>query len=122
MLASILAAEFDYRHIEPHYYGYILSEYALSATFSPFFVSVLTKVMGRSQVMYLGMILMGISMIATGWITFIKDNRIMILAAVLWRIFQGWFKTWIVATSFSILVITHPDEKVKYSGLVEGII
>ena len=66
MLASILAAEFDDRHIEPHYYGYIISAYALSATFSTFFVNILTKIMGRSQVMLLGIILMGVSMIATG--------------------------------------------------------
>ena len=66
MLASILAAEFDDRHIEAHYYGYIISAYALSATFSTFFVNLLTKIMGRSQVMLLGIILMGVSMIATG--------------------------------------------------------
>ena len=120
VLASILAVEFNDRHIEPHYYGYILSAYSLSATFSPFFVNALTKIMGRSKVMQLGMLLMGASMIATGWVNLIQDNKTMIIAAILWRIFQGCFKTLIVAPSFSIIVIIHPDEKVKYSGLVEG--
>ena len=44
----------------------------------------------------------------------------MIAAAMFLRFLQGFFKNFVNVTFFSILVIIHPDEKIKYIGIYEG--
>ena len=44
----------------------------------------------------------------------------MIAIAMFLRLMQGLFKNFVNVTFFSILVIIHPDEKIKYIGIYEG--
>ena len=75
ILATLLANEFsDKRSIGVNIYGYILSMYAISVIIVSLFVGKILKVLGRSTTLYIGMIIMALSMIGFGFLTFIRDN------------------------------------------------
>ena len=122
ILACILATEFEDRDIEPHYYGYILGAYALSSILCSFWVSWFIKKLGRSAVLFSGILLMSISVIITGLITYIENDDIMIMVAILWRLSQGFFKNLVLVPSFSIIVITNPVKRVMYLGIMECVL
>ena len=121
ILASILAIEFDERGIESHYYGYIIGIYSLSSVLSSFSVSCLINKYGRRCVLYSGLLFMSMSVMAIGLLSHIQDNTLMIIVALFLRTIEGWFKNFITVTSYSIIVILHPNEKIKYIGLLETI-
>ena len=122
ILACILATEFEDRDIEPHFYGYILGAYALSSILCSFWVSWFIKKLGRSTVLFSGILLMSISVIITGLIALIENNNLMIIVAILWRLSQGFFKNLVLVPSFSIIVITNPAKKVMYLGIMEWVL
>ena len=69
--------------------------------------------------MYSGLLFMGMSLIATGLITYIEDNTTMIIVAMLLRAVQGFFKSFSSVTVYSMLVILNPNEKIKYISIWE---
>ena len=48
--------------------------YAISVIIVSLFVGKILKVLGRSTTLYIGMIIMALSMIGFGFLTFIRDN------------------------------------------------
>ena len=82
VLASVLATEFGERDIESHYFGYMISAYALTAVVCSFSVSWLISKLGRSMVTYIGIFCMCISMILMGIITYVKDKTLMVTFGV----------------------------------------
>ena len=76
-------------------------------------------VLGRSTVLYLGVILLSISIVLLGLITYIEDNVTMVIFAVFCRMLEGFFKCCIQITSVSILMIINSNEKIKYSAMFE---
>ena len=119
VLVSILAAEFDERKIESHYYGYILGVFSLFSALSSLVVSKLIERYGRSCVLYSGLFFLSINLMGTGMITYIENNTHLIIVAMILRAAQGWFKSFITVTGYSMIVILHPDEKIKYLSISE---
>ena len=54
-----------------------------------------------------------------GMITYIENNTHLIIVAMILRAAQGWFKSFITVTGYSMIVILHPDEKIKYLSISE---
>ena len=102
MLASVLATEFGYRNIPSYEYGYILSSSSISSMITWFSASWLVSKIGRSNMLFTGIVTMSISMSLMGFTTFIKDNLQMIAFGVFWRFWQGFSKTLIQIPGVSI--------------------
>ena len=121
ILASLLDAEFEHRKLEPYLYGYIVGIYSLSSLAWGFWVSWLIHKLGRSKILYIGIIFLSITVSCMGMITYIEDNTIMIVTALFLRVWHGFFKVFIQIPSYSIIVILHPDDRYKYIGIMESV-
>ena len=122
MLASLLDAEFEERHLQSYYYGHIIGCYGLFATVSSFVVPWFLKFLGRSKVLYIGIVLMSLSIASMGSITYIQSNYLMVAVAMAWRSIQGFGRMFTVVPWVSILAILQPEQRLKYMGLFEGAI
>ena len=63
---------------------------------------------------------MAISLCLTGTIKYIKHDLVMILAGASCRIIQGFSQTLIMIPCLSMITIVHPNERIKYVGMVES--
>ena len=120
VLAAVLAAEFENRNLQPYYYGFIIGAYAFASIIATFFVSWFIEKLGRGTVIYLGVFMMGVCSICLGLVTYIENNLLMVAAIILFRWTQGISRVFIIPASWSILVILHPDEPLKYIGYIES--
>lgn len=119
LLASLLEAEFDGRNIKSYYFGYIIASYGLFAIVSSFYVPSATKLLGRSKVLYLGLILSVIFIVLMAFLPYIENNSILIFVAIILRAGQGFFRMYVVVPSTIIFVILYPKERVRYVGYKE---
>ena len=69
--------------------------------------------------MYSGALFLSISMSLSGVMKYIENNEMMVMYGIFTRVIQGIFKTFIQTSSFAMLIITNPQEKMKYIGLAE---
>ena len=63
---------------------------------------------------------MGISVCCIGTISYIQNNQIMVVVALFFRACQGCCRVLIQVPSFSMLFILYPNEKLKYTALMES--
>ena len=120
VLASLIADKFKNRHLPTYIFGYIIGAYAFAALLSSFTVSWFISRIGRTKAMYSGMLFMSISWIFLGLVPLIEDNRLMITATIICRLWQGFFKIFIQVTGLSIIIIIHPEDREKYIALFES--
>ena len=93
ILASLLHPEFNHRNIESYYFGCIIGAYGLFGMFSSFLAPVFIKSLGRSKVLYLGILLISMFFGFFGFVTLIESNKIMIVVAIALRALQGFART-----------------------------
>lgn len=79
------------------------------------------SLMGRRNLVVFGMILMGSSFIAFGFLTHCTDVNMYISLALLIRFLQGLSSSFIQTTMYSISTNFFPDHKDAMIGLIEAV-
>ena len=75
---------------------------------------------GRRVLLVCGVVSMGLSMIAFGFINYSPNTIILTVVWLLIRTLQGISSSTILTTWYSIIAITYPDEQTKYLGFLEA--
>ena len=78
----------------------------------PFFIGAL----GRSKVLYLGIFLISVCISCFGFVTFIKDNTVMVIVAMVLRAIQGFSRQLTSVICSSLLIILEPEQRIRYMG------
>ena len=120
ILASLLHAEFDDRNLKPYLFGYIISFYGMFSIVTSFSAPYFIKVLGRSKMLYLGLILSSAFFGSFGPVTLIQSNTVMVIVALALRVSMGFTRSFSAITGRSLLVILEADQKIRKMGFLEA--
>ena len=62
---------------------------------------------------------MFVSMSLSSVMKYIEDDDMMVMYGIFIRVIQGTFEAFIQTSSFTVLIIMNPQEKLRYIGLAE---
>jgi predicted MFS family arabinose efflux permease len=89
IIAPFLPFKFEEKHIDASWIGYVFSSYSIAViVFSPLCGSII-RLTGRINLIILGVNLMGLSFIAFGLISSVKEPNLFIALSLLARFLQG---------------------------------
>lgn len=101
--------------------GYVFAIYSLAVIiFSPICGTIIPKV-GRSNLIRLGVVCMGISFVMLGAAEAIEDPDTFILISLITRFVQGFSSSAIQTTCYSISTNFYPDHKEALVGYIEAV-
>ena len=120
IIAPFLPFEFERKGISNDWIGYIFAIYSLAVILCSPGVSSLIKVVGRRNLIGLGLFLMGSSFVIFALTSHIEDRRLLVTLSLLNRFLQGFSSTLIQTTLYSVCTNFYPDDKETMVGLIEA--
>ena len=120
VVVPFLPIEFDKIGLDVSIYGYIFAMYAFAVMIGSLIVGKLLTLLGRKFILIFGLGLMGVSMLAFGFITKIESHVILVIVWLVIRGLQGFSSSMIQTTSYSIVSIIFKDNQQKFLGYLES--
>ena len=93
--------------------------YAFAVMIGALIVGKLLTILRRKFILNSGIIMMGLSMLAFGFITYIESKVLLIIVWLVIRGLQGFSSTMVKTTSYAIITIVYKDNKQKYLGILQ---
>ena len=93
--------------------------YAFAVMIGALIVGKLLTILRRKFILNSGIIVMGLSMLAFGFITYIESKVLLIIVWLAIRALQGFSSTMVKTTSYAIITIVYKDNKQKYLGILQ---
>ena len=124
VIVPFLPLEFKKFGLDEQIYGYIyiFGVYAGAGMVGSLAVGKLMTKVGRRIMLVWGMLFLGISMIAFGFIHYAPNNLILTIVWLWLRTVEGISTSMICTTWYSIVVITYRSNQLKYLGYLESTI
>ena len=114
VVVPFLPREFKDLGIPEHLYGYIFATYSVSAMIWSFVCGKLLTKYGRRRTILVGVIAVGTTVAAFGFITYIKPYPLLIVACFGLRALEGISSSTVLTTCYSIVAITYKENQSKY--------
>ena len=121
-LASLfLPKVFEDKAIESFWVGLIFSMYSIAVVISSPFIGANLSKYGFSNVLAVGLVAMGASIVPFGYIKELESNSLSLLLGLLLRALQGVASASLNTTCFSIAANKYADKTEFIVGLLEGV-
>ena len=120
VIVPFLPLEFEELGLDPSIYGYIFGVYAGAGMISSLVVGKLLTTVGRRIILISGMLLLGVSMVAFGFIHYCPNTTILTIVCLLLRSIEGISASMIVTTCYSVVAITYRANQLRYLGFLES--
>ena len=122
IIAPFLPFEFNRKSIDQSWIGYIFSAYSMAVILGSPVVGYLMPVIGRRNLIIIGMLIMGTSFILFGLTSYIENNQAaFIILSLINRFLQGLGSSFIQTTMYSISTNFYPDNKETMIGYIEAV-
>ena len=120
VIVPFLPREFKKLGIPEHLYGYIFATFSISAMLWSLVCGKLLTLYGRRIIVFIGVLAIGISVVAFGFLSYIHSYPLLITACFIIRALEGMSASTILTTCYSIVVITFKENQSKYLGFLEA--
>lgn len=120
VVVPFLPLEFEDFGLDTSIYGYIFGVYAGAGMISSLAVGKLLTSVGRRIILITGMLLLGLSMVAFGFIHFCPNTLVLTIVCLILRSVEGIAASMIVTTWYSIVAITYRANQLRYLGFLES--
>lgn len=120
IIAPFLPIEVENKHIDSSWMGYIFSIYSVAVVIGSPLVEKMVPILGRRNIVQLGMLLMGTSFIIFGQLDQCESKETFLALALLNRFLQGFASSQIQTTMYSISTNFFPDHRAAMVGYIEA--
>ena len=120
VIVPFLPLEFEQLGLDPSIYGYIFGVYAGAGMISSLAVGKLLTKLGRRIILVSGMLILGASIVAFGFIHYWPNTTVLTIVWLLLRSIEGISASMIVTTCYSVVAITYRSNQLRYLGFLES--